>query len=102
MVSEVRAVLAAFDWEQDDRQYALEKIERILLAGPAPAVTLTAGQLATVLDALADAEEYRRKEAAQWCADCESSPAEACGQHLDDLDAAQAYEALGAGLGGDR
>jgi len=114
ILSEVRAVLAAFDWEHGDRQLALEAIERIVLAGsapaqepaalasagPVPAVTLTAGQLATVLDALADAGEYRRKEAAQWCADCESSPAEACGQHLDDLDAAQAYEALGAGLGG--
>ena len=30
MVGEVRAVLAAFDWEQDDRQYALEAIERIV------------------------------------------------------------------------
>jgi hypothetical protein len=65
-------------------------------------VTLTAEQLATVLDALADAGEYRRKEAAQWCADCESSPAAACGEHLDDLDAASAYEALGAELGGAR
>ena len=25
----IRAVLAAFDWERDDRQYALEEIERI-------------------------------------------------------------------------
>ena len=25
----IRAVLAAFDWEHDDRQYALEEIERI-------------------------------------------------------------------------
>jgi hypothetical protein len=25
----VRAVLARFDWERDDRQYALEEIERI-------------------------------------------------------------------------
>ena len=30
MVGEVRAVLAAFDWEHDDRQYALEAIERIV------------------------------------------------------------------------
>jgi len=29
MVGEVRAVLAAFDWEHDDRQLALEAIERI-------------------------------------------------------------------------
>jgi hypothetical protein len=30
-LAEVRAVLAAFDWERDDRQYALEHIERIVL-----------------------------------------------------------------------
>jgi ribosomal protein L29 len=29
-LAEVRAVLAAFDWEFDDRQYALEHIERIV------------------------------------------------------------------------
>ena len=33
MVGEVRAVLAAFDWEVDDRQYALEAIERLVLGG---------------------------------------------------------------------
>ena len=32
MVSEVRAVLAPFDWEHDDRQLALEAIEHIVLA----------------------------------------------------------------------
>lgn len=28
-LAEIRAVLAAFDWERDDRQYALERIEEI-------------------------------------------------------------------------
>jgi hypothetical protein len=28
-LGEVRTVLAAFDWEHDDRQYALERIDRI-------------------------------------------------------------------------
>jgi len=28
-LNEIRALLAAFDWEHDDRQYALEEIERI-------------------------------------------------------------------------
>jgi hypothetical protein len=32
-VSEVRALLAAFDWEHSDRQYALEAIERIVTGG---------------------------------------------------------------------
>lgn len=29
----VRVVLSAFDWETDDRQYALEEIERIVMDG---------------------------------------------------------------------
>jgi hypothetical protein len=29
----VRSVLSAFDWEHDDRQYALEAIERIVMHG---------------------------------------------------------------------
>jgi hypothetical protein len=29
----VRGVLRAFDWETDDRQYALEEIERIVMDG---------------------------------------------------------------------
>ena len=110
--SAARVPLGAYDrrilawlasWEPSTCAVITGLIARSYDAGAARAgasVTLTAEQLATVLDALADAEEYRRKEAAQWCADCESSPAEACEQHLDDLDAASAYEALGAELGG--
>ena len=32
-LAEVRALLAAFDWEFDDRQYALETMERIVTGG---------------------------------------------------------------------
>ena len=32
-LAKVRAVLVAFDWERDDRQYALEEIERIVTEG---------------------------------------------------------------------
>ena len=32
-LAEVRDVLAAFDWERDDRQYALEEIDRIVADG---------------------------------------------------------------------
>ena len=35
MISEIRALLAEFDWESDDRQYALEAIERIVTEGEA-------------------------------------------------------------------
>ena len=29
-IAEIRAILAAFDWEHDDRKYALERIEMIV------------------------------------------------------------------------
>ncbi len=32
-LGEIRGVLAGFDWEHDDRQYALEQIERIAEGG---------------------------------------------------------------------
>ena len=63
------------------------------------AVVLDAAQLGTVLGALADAAEYRRKEAGHWWADCQASPAEVRETHLDDLDATQAYEGLAQRLG---
>lgn len=31
-LDQIRAILAAFDWERDDRQYALEEIARIVTA----------------------------------------------------------------------
>jgi hypothetical protein len=33
LLAEVRLVLAAFDWETDDRQYALEQIDDIVNRG---------------------------------------------------------------------
>jgi hypothetical protein len=32
-LAEIRAILAGFDWEHDDRQYALEQIEMIAEGG---------------------------------------------------------------------
>lgn len=61
-------------------------------------VTLTAAQAAAIRRALADAEVYRRQRAAAWCADCGSSPAGECADHLDDLDAADAYRDLASGF----
>jgi hypothetical protein len=67
----------------------------------AAATTLTPAQLATVLDALADAADYRRACADHYCSDCEvfeEASGQRCGQHLDDLGAAQAYDDLSAVL----
>jgi hypothetical protein len=63
-----------------------------------PCVVFTAGQEAVVAQALADAEEYRRKRAADWCGDCETAPEGACQDHVDDLDQADAYKDLAAEL----
>ena len=57
---------------------------------PAEAVTLG--------KALADAEAYRREGADGSCTDCESRPEGACPDHVDDLDQAYAYAALGSQL----
>lgn len=61
-------------------------------------VMLTSAQAAAVRRALTDTEVYRRQRAAAWCADCESSPAAECTDHMDDLDAADAYRDLASGL----
>ncbi len=71
-------------------------ISRANLAG----VLLTAGQEVIVAEALADAEKYRRDRAEAWCSDCQSHPAGSCEDHVDDLDAADAYRDLAAGLAG--
>jgi hypothetical protein len=34
-VAQIRALLNAFDWDCDDRQLALEEIDRIVFGGPA-------------------------------------------------------------------
>jgi hypothetical protein len=107
ILGQVRARLAAFDWEHDDRQCALKDIDQIVNppggadgTPAAPGATLTVAQLATVLTALADAETYRMREAAEFCGECEIHPAGACEDHLDDVAAAQAYNDLTAELGG--
>jgi hypothetical protein len=51
-------------------------------------------QMMTVLHALADAAAYRRALAAAWCERCEAEPDGSCPEHLADLKAAQAYDAL--------
>ena len=47
----------------------------------------TAAQAAVMVDALADAEAYRRDLGVGLCADCAASPDGTCQDHLEDLDA---------------
>jgi hypothetical protein len=94
----IRAVLARFDWESDDRQYALEEIDRI--AGddaslPAPA--LTDVQLAVLGHALGDAIAWATND--DFCHVCEAAPAGVCPDHQAELDQRDAYIKLARELG---
>ena len=74
---------------------ALESVLAIPPAGLPPA------QLATVLDALEVAADYKRDRAAT-CPDCESSPAGLCGTCEWRLARADEYDALAEALRGQR
>jgi hypothetical protein len=71
----IRGVLDAFDWERDDRQYALERIEQIAAgsrtaSGIEPGGSaITPADLRIVLDALDVAADYKR-DRVDTCPDC--------------------------------
>ena len=105
----VRAVLARFNWETDDRQYALEQIDLAVAqpsasaAGPGAAASLTRGDLLLVLGSLDDAAAARFESADGFCSDCsELAAGAACDLHANDARLAAAYKALSRRLGDDR
>jgi hypothetical protein len=63
---------------------------------------VTGGDLPTVLAALSEAAEWRRRRADVPCDDCGVSAAGVCDRHGWDLDAADAYDAVRQKLGDDR
>ena len=71
----------------------------IAIRAPGAKVTLTKEDIITIAQALADAEQLRRLRASEWCQYCQIAAAGACHEHLDDLDAADAYRDLAAELG---
>ncbi len=102
----IREVLARFDWQVDDRQIALERIDEIAGAtGTATGPELSGGayispaDLATMLDALDVAAEYKRDRAA-ICPDCDASDADLCGTCEWRLQVADGYDALARRLEG--
>lgn len=90
-IAAVRGILARFDWEHDDRQYALEEIDRIVTGGQDPA------QLATLTQVIADAIEYRTPGAD--CTACDDDDDALCADHAADLDRTDAYLVLAAEFG---
>ena len=80
--------------EHADRQEIAEETAahlRMLARGAKPAVTLDPVQVDRVLEALADAATYRQRQAGESCTDCDAAPESVCGDHMDDLDQADAY-----------
>jgi hypothetical protein len=63
-----------------------------------PGRALSPGDVATVLDALAVAGEYRRYRGSLNCQACAAHPADLCEECGADLDAAEEYEALAGRL----
>jgi hypothetical protein len=65
------------------------------------AAALTAADLATVLDALAVAAEYRRYRPSLTCEACTVHPADLCEACATDLDRADEYDQLAGRIGGE-
>jgi hypothetical protein len=100
----IRQVLADFDWERDDRQYALERIDQIAGASRAASgpelgggAYISPADLPVLGHALADATTYR--DPAGVCPDCDKHPAALCADHAEDLNRTDAYLALARELG---
>jgi hypothetical protein len=101
----IRGVLDAFDWERDDRQYALERIEQIAAGSrtasgiePGGSAHISALDLRTVLSALDVAADAKR-DAADVCGDCDARPDGAlCATCEWRLAQAEEYDALAGQL----
>ncbi len=70
----------------------------ITIRAPGAKVALTKADVTTIMQALSDAEGWRRRRVDQWCARCENAPQGRCEEHLADMDLASAYGVLAAEL----
>jgi hypothetical protein len=61
-------------------------------------LVLTAAQATVIVNALVDAEQYRRDCDTGWCADCAATPDTGCPDHVSDLGKARAYRDAAAEL----
>ena len=93
----IRAVLARFDWDRDDRQFALEEIDRIAADGTSTATVVTSDQCGVLGQALGDAIAWRTGE--DFCGGCEQSPTGVCETHQAELDQRDSYIKLARELG---
>ena len=83
----------------EDAAVRLHDIATALALGATPVAALDAAQLDTVLDALADAAEYRYGHAGTVCGDCDSPDGPGlCPDHQRDLERRDGYIALSGQL----
>ena len=78
----------------EDAAGRLRDLATILAVGAAPVAALDAVQLETVLDALADAAEYRYLHSTASCEDCNRLEPARCADHTRDEKASASYDAL--------
>lgn len=70
----------------------------ITIRAPGAKVELTKADVITIMQALSDAEGWRRRHVDQWCRRCENDPQGRCDEHAAELDLATAYGVLAAEL----
>jgi hypothetical protein len=92
----IRAVLARFDWEHDDRQYALEEIDRIA-DGTSTATVVTSDQCGVLSQALGDAIAWHTDP--EPCGSCEYVAPALCSEHAEAVQMRDAYIKLARELG---
>lgn len=78
----------------EDAARRLRDLAALLALDAAPVAALGAFQLETVLDALADAAEYRYLHSTSSCEDCNRLEPGRCGDHDRDEAASASYDAL--------
>lgn len=69
-----------------------------MIRNPQAKPTLSGPHAALIMQALEDAQGYRRLRADAWCAACQDVPQGACDDHVNDLTLADAYRDLAAQL----
>jgi hypothetical protein len=70
----------------------------ITIRVPGVKVELSKADVITIMQALSDAEGWRRLRVDQWCRRCERAPEGRCKEHLADMALANAYGVLAAEL----
>ena len=91
---DARIVAWLAGWEPQMCAVIAGLVRRAAALPVAAVAVLDAAQLDTVLEALADATNYRAVRAETTCADCHAEPGGLCHDHAGDFEKADGYGAL--------